>query len=430
MIDLLKSLCIEGAPKTHMVECLLCYDKDQLIAIAEDHHISLDDSISIAEIAEMLIPSISKNTTECLAYLLPDEYTFLQKIIEHPEQEMDDIRYGECYNLVQLGYVFLFIFNDHVYPVVPDELRPVISDAITSDLLCLMEHHQQLFRYIKAFLNLYGGFEISHLIIMWNQLNARKISPYEVAKYMEAMSSRQGYFWLDGHFVISDSYFDGDEFYELLDKTEHLPYFIPKKSEIAFYSENEFDQRSIQYRRIEEFIRTKFWDSHKKTNVLQETDTTKNKKDSLDAIENHQDRGVTIESIQVIENANNIKQGRVDDIQVSDMENELEDILCSISNACIMDTDLNEFIEELLNDGMFFTDLDDVNKFTKLFMDLSNNTRKWVLRGFTPSELFLKNDRPALRHVDSTPVASNAKTRRNDSCPCGSGLKYKKCCGK
>ena len=28
------------------------------------------------------------------------------------------------------------------------------------------------------------------------------------------------------------------------------------------------------------------------------------------------------------------------------------------------------------------------------------------------------------------PVHKNKKPGRNDPCPCGSGLKYKKCCGK
>ena len=32
--------------------------------------------------------------------------------------------------------------------------------------------------------------------------------------------------------------------------------------------------------------------------------------------------------------------------------------------------------------------------------------------------------------LQKTPVTAEAKTGRNEPCPCGSGLKYKKCCGK
>jgi preprotein translocase subunit SecA len=31
---------------------------------------------------------------------------------------------------------------------------------------------------------------------------------------------------------------------------------------------------------------------------------------------------------------------------------------------------------------------------------------------------------------DGMPVAKGEKVGRNDACPCGSGAKYKKCCGK
>ena len=34
------------------------------------------------------------------------------------------------------------------------------------------------------------------------------------------------------------------------------------------------------------------------------------------------------------------------------------------------------------------------------------------------------------RHVFPQPMRGTAKIGRNDSCPCGSGMKYKKCCGK
>ena len=77
---------------------------------------------------------------------------------------------------------------------------------------------------------------------------------------------------------------------------------------------------------------------------------------------------------------------------------------------------------------------------------LHNHTRQWVLKGHTPAELFPKENNflkplPSERPVPGRPVAGNTvpntansispvKTGRNDPCPCGSGKKYKKCCGK
>lgn len=77
---------------------------------------------------------------------------------------------------------------------------------------------------------------------------------------------------------------------------------------------------------------------------------------------------------------------------------------------------------------------------------LYNNTRQWRLKGHTPAELS-KNENKFLpllptdeslsegfameKLVLNTAAAISAvKTGRNDPCPCGSGKKYKKCCGK
>lgn len=73
-------------------------------------------------------------------------------------------------------------------------------------------------------------------------------------------------------------------------------------------------------------------------------------------------------------------------------------------------------------------------------MQLQNNTRQWVLKGHTPKELFEEEKKhmkplPA-KPFDPTRAESNVfslhsrkKIGRNDPCPCGSGKKFKKCCG-
>ncbi|GEM_PF-462041 len=60
---------------------------------------------------------------------------------------------------------------------------------------------------------------------------------------------------------------------------------------------------------------------------------------------------------------------------------------------------------------------------------VSNNVRLIENRGFTPQELAqLGILRPKPQSGPS--VLPSGKTGRNDPCPCGSGKKYKKCCGK
>jgi len=53
-------------------------------------------------------------------------------------------------------------------------------------------------------------------------------------------------------------------------------------------------------------------------------------------------------------------------------------------------------------------------------VSVSNNTRLWSNNGHTPNELYQQ----------MMPQVGKKKIGRNDPCPCGSGKKYKKCCGR
>ena len=70
----------------------------------------------------------------------------------------------------------------------------------------------------------------------------------------------------------------------------------------------------------------------------------------------------------------------------------------------------------------------------------SNETHHDANRGFTPAEMLAKVGRgneiilspvhsAYFRNPNAPIVRVQAKIGRNDPCPCGSGKKYKKCCG-
>ena len=68
--------------------------------------------------------------------------------------------------------------------------------------------------------------------------------------------------------------------------------------------------------------------------------------------------------------------------------------------------------------GFTRLDLDKITPIISAIMELNNKARLWTTYGNTPNEL------------SSSQTTAAPKVGRNDPCPCGSGLKYKKCCGK
>ncbi|MRI65824.1 hypothetical protein GH885_05620 [Gracilibacillus thailandensis] len=108
-----------------------------------------------------------------------------------------------------------------------------------------------------------------------------------------------------------------------------------------------------------------------------------------------------------------------------------------IVSECVVDIKLGLNPPDLvsrLSERFEFTSFAEVQPFMDQVMGLFNNTREWILKGHTSMELRPQEDKhlqplPGEKAVNKPSVTSK-KIGRNDSCPCGSGKKYKKCCGK
>ena len=135
------------------------------------------------------------------------------------------------------------------------------------------------------------------------------------------------------------------------------------------------------------------------------------------------------------------KLGRflMDEMKVSDAVK--DQALFFIYKECSMEGRMSAIMENLSQKGIQFSD-EQLEKFTKLMMDANNNTRMLEYRGFTPNEIsgavwpFATGRTHSAMPNSFVPTAmpmQPASTRKiypNDPCPCGSGKKYKKCCGR
>lgn len=103
---------------------------------------------------------------------------------------------------------------------------------------------------------------------------------------------------------------------------------------------------------------------------------------------------------------------------------------------CIMHVKLGNQPSQLLQylqTQLTFESLDAVQKLMDAVVLLMNNTREWYLKGYTSEELFAQ-EKKALRPLlnkkgEVISLQTRQKVGRNDLCPCGSGKKFKKCCG-
>lgn len=120
-----------------------------------------------------------------------------------------------------------------------------------------------------------------------------------------------------------------------------------------------------------------------------------------------------------------------------------EDYCDRIQNVISIDIPLGEILSILQSEGVTDQENWDLEEFMGLFQELNNHTHKHANRGHTPSELLEQSSRGLrLRPVpeEQLPFSEEAPQKptltlvggpsRNGPCPCGSGRKYKNCCGK
>ena len=117
-----------------------------------------------------------------------------------------------------------------------------------------------------------------------------------------------------------------------------------------------------------------------------------------------------------------------------------------IQSVIVIDAPLREVLNILKEDGLTSHKNWDLEEFAALYQGLNNHTHKHANRGNTPDELLAQSVR-GLRLQERLVPPENQPSffeeppqkpkltivgtpSRNGPCPCGSGRKYKNCCGK
>ncbi|WP_054026589.1 YecA family protein [Bacillus sp. FJAT-28004] len=96
---------------------------------------------------------------------------------------------------------------------------------------------------------------------------------------------------------------------------------------------------------------------------------------------------------------------------------------------------------ELAQNFIEIPNVETMRNITDLLVPLMNSTKQWAIKGYSPEELSAKranvsmvlnnvpNQAAPTAQAEVIDIQSKKKIGRNDPCSCGSGKKFKKCCG-
>jgi hypothetical protein len=286
--------------------------------------------------------------------------------------QIDKVYVDSYFASQNLGLLQSFYFEDKLFYVVPDEIKAAYRKLVKTDFPEEKRFRDLLNKYAIAAVSLYGAIGQDEFIALFNSQNDRQTSINEMFPILlNHVYANTGYcFWKE---YLVDSDFEEDDFQGvplLLKARKGKSRYTPARDELLKYSE---------------------WDYYEIT-------------PKLTALQTH-------------------LSGLISDPEtVLDLLEEIHDLSAAGSK-------LQEYFDLLDSAGVVYDNKEQANVMVQLIVDVQNNTRLWSNYGHTPSELSAVRRSNLLPFPSVHPIRVQ-KTGRNEPCPCGSGKKYKNCCGK
>ena len=345
--------------------------KNRIKSVAARYEVKVPDKLTKQQMTEACLPVI--------------EINFGLRVKQYSQQDMklllDCIKSGSVDEETALkiiesapfedGAIFLTAKKDKISALVPRELAGKAMMHCAAH--CLISDDDDVTRTAKTCAMIYGSFTPEMLANAVNSAYGADLTLQQAEEFLETADCEEF------------TYTDGKAVYALAQPSEisrlaaSLDFSLPTRKEIEAYSTYGLDSTGYYYRQVVNFVYSNQGDSYKKANELM-------KKISIWCL-----TGGSIQDIFGI-------------VQQSEMP-----------------ITVNQF-EFLLN----------------MIGELSDRTRKQILKGHIYCDVDGAQPtvmpRVAARDADEgkrgEPVRVGRKIGRNDPCPCGSGKKYKKCCGK
>ncbi|MEY8354408.1 SEC-C metal-binding domain-containing protein [Lachnospiraceae bacterium 54-53] len=253
------------------------------------------------------------------------------------------------------------------YFMAAEEVEKAYEELNTPDFRMERGRISLIGDYLCAANALYAITPPSVVLETFNKYEEKKLTADELLHVYEQLRPfRTLVEYLEGSFVDA-ALADQNSFKELCRMQKKVPYYIPTSQEIRFMADNKGFLMSKELSRLSSFL--------------------------------------------------------TDKLSVPD--NTIPYILHQVQAEISMGGQLEEVVADLKEAGITLSSGEHMEELSGIVADVWNNTRMVFNRGHKPYEMVMKG----LEEV-TVQRKNIQKIYPNDSCPCGSGKKYKKCCGK
>ncbi|WP_226037449.1 SEC-C metal-binding domain-containing protein [Aquibacillus saliphilus] len=372
-----KKLWSEITIPISLEERLSTYTKYELDLIRKNLDLKGVSGLKKADLISVLLEKIPEHLGAIYQTWDSERLTFLLKIVEsggkimNPSLGLDQIDYFRMTGLVYTG-----TYQGEKIVAVPDELVVPIK-AMKNDLnvRATVKRNSEWLKLSHGLLYYYGTLSSTQLIDMIEAYSKEAVDIREYFRVIHNSNEYMEHFQIDVHGFSNQAVVNPETVIEEHERRKDLPFYPFSKQQLLAAGDPEFIEKNKSYLQLVKYLTQAF----------------------------------------------EISKEAVDEI--------VEECVFDILNG----SEPNHILENLSN----IFELGG-SKQAQALMDrvvyLMNNTRQWRLKGYSPNEL-AKQERKYLNPLQATSHKHDepnktVKVGRNEPCPCGSGKKYKKCCGR
>ena len=300
--------------------------------------------------------------------------------------------------------------------LVPTEIRNMVLDLEKSGKINQTIKEELILNFICSSIHLYGLISLHDFVKLFSQLTTFETTRDELLIVSTTHNKRfeHVYFYSDGYFL--DPYFQSDEIGETTDKIKKIKSFsirkdrfLPELSEFILYKDMDHLLPDPEYDNLQEFLKSEINLDEKNLEMIDHFIH-----DAAKLVSPSQEFWKIIENSFHGDIPKNLFKKR----------KKLNALASEIIKK-YRHWNLNGYTPHELADDPEYLKLPGFFYFSKDEIDEKNSTQ------FTNDHLFIADEEDILFQEEiSSPRSMDFQSGRNDPCPCGSGKKYKKCCGR
>lgn len=274
----------------------------------------------------------------------------------------------EIYPVFQrTGYLQVCRDGKKLVGAVPAEVQRTYRELVEAGFPARKDRADLVLAYAMAAVNLYGVIPIEELTAIFNSQNGKRLSEGELRENLLRTQECGAVFWRE--YLVCDAFADNGfkDVPDLLARIEGKPRYIPPKAKLLNYADPDYYEPTPYADMIRRYLL--------------------------------EDAGLDGEAAQ--------------------------EVMSELHYAMLLESSTPRLLDLLYEFGITIPE-DTLQIIADLLDGMAGSTRLWANNGYTPDEMFARYKRTQLKKMPAKAV----KIGRNASCPCGSGKKYKMCCGR